>query len=262
MKKKFGQNFLINQIVVKKIIEASNINSNDDILEIGPGDGVLTKEIIKKKPNKYIAIEIDRSLINTLQVLFDKKKNNNYELILADALKFDESSKFRNNFKIISNLPYNVSLPLLIKWIDQLKKNLFANKMILMFQKEVAERILANTNSKKYGRISILCSSFYNIKKIIDVDKKDFFPIPKVNSTVLSFDSLKKPKISIDNLEFLKKISFELFNNRRKKLKKKIQSLFSEDLIKHNQLNKLYDLRAENLTVDIFCKLALLLKKN
>ena len=261
MKKKFGQNFLVNQTVVKKIIEASNINSNDNILEIGPGDGALTKEIIKKKPNTFIAVEIDRSLMSTLQVLFNKKKNN-YELILADALKFDESSKFSNNFKIISNLPYNISLPLLIKWIDQLKKIPFANKMILMFQKEVAERILANKDSKKFGRISILCSSFYDIKKIVDVDKKDFFPIPKVNSTVLSFDPLKKSKISIDNLEFLKKISFELFNNRRKKLKKKIQSLFSHEIIKFNGLDKLYDLRAENLTVDIFCKLALLLKKN
>ena len=261
MKKKFGQNFLTNQTVVKKIIEASNINSNDDILEIGPGDGVLTKEIIKKKPNTFIAVEIDRSLMSTLQVLFNKKKNN-YELIFADALKFDESSKFSNNFKIISNLPYNISLPLLIKWIDQLKKIPFANKMILMFQKEVAERILAKKDSKKYGRISILCSSFYHIKKIIDVDKKDFFPIPKVNSIVLSFDPLKKSKISIDNLEFLKKISFELFNNRRKKLKKKIQSLFSDEIIKLNRLDELYDLRAENLTVDIFCKLALLLKKN
>jgi 16S rRNA (adenine1518-N6/adenine1519-N6)-dimethyltransferase len=262
MKKKFGQNFLINQTIVKQIIDASNINLNDNILEIGPGDGVLTKEIIKKKPKKFIAIEIDKSLNDKLQVLFDKKKNNNYELIFTDALKFDESNKFSNNFKIISNLPYNISVPLLIKWIDQLKKLPFADKMILMFQKEVAERILANTDSKKYGRISILCSCFYHIKKIIDVDKKDFFPIPKVNSTVLSFDPLKKSKISIDNLEFLKKISFELFNNRRKKLKKKIQSLFSHEIIKFNRLDKLYDLRAENLTVDIFCKLALLLKKN
>ena len=259
MKKKFGQNFLINQSIVKKIIVASNINLNDNILEIGPGDGVLTKEIIKKKPNKFIALEIDRSLINKLDILFDKKKN--YELIFGDAIKFDESTKFSKNFKIISNLPYNISLPLLIKWIDQLKKLPFANKMILMFQKEVAERILANTDSKKYGRISILCSCFYHVKKIIDVDKNDFFPIPKVNSTVLSFDILKKSKIDIASIEFLKKISFELFNNRRKKLKKKIQSLFSDDIIRHNQLDKLYDLRAENLTVDTFCKLALLLKK-
>ena len=204
-----------------EFIEASYVSSNDDILEIGPGDGILTKEIIKKKPNKFIALEIDRSLINKLNILFDKKKNKNYELIFSDALKFDESTKFSKNFKIISNLPYNISLPLLIKWIDQLKKFPFANKMILMFQKEVAERILANTNSKKYGRISVLCSCFYHVNKIIDVDKKDFFPIPKVNSVVLSFNPLKKFKIDIDHIEFLKKISFELFNNRRKKLKKK-----------------------------------------
>ena len=262
MKKKFGQNFLINQEIVKRIIEISSISLNDEILEVGPGDGILTKEIINKKPKKFVALEIDRSLMNKLQILFDKKKNNNYELILTDALKFDESSKFKNNFKIISNLPYNISLPLLIKWIDQSKRLPSINKMILMFQKEVAERILANKNSKKYGRISILSSSFFHVKKIADVDKKDFFPIPKVDSTVLSFAPLKKSKIDIDNIEFLKKISFELFNNRRKKLKKKIQSLFSENIIKNNQLDKLYDLRAENLTVDIFCKLALLLKKN
>jgi 16S rRNA (adenine1518-N6/adenine1519-N6)-dimethyltransferase len=261
MKKKFGQNFLINQSVVKKIIETCNINLYDEILEIGLGDGVLTKEIIKKKPNKFVALEIDESLSNKLQSIFSKNKNNNYELIFTDALKFDESCKFKKNFKIISNLPYNISLPLLFKWIDQLKKFPFANKMILMFQKEVAERILANTDSKKYGRISILCSTFYNIKKIIDVDKKNFFPIPKVDSTVLCFDILKKSKIEPGSIEFLKKISFELFNNRRKKLKKKIQSLFTDDIIKNNALDKFYDLRAENLTVDIFCKLALLLKQ-
>ena len=106
--------------------------------------------------------------------------------------------------------------------MDQaIKKKPYAEKMILMFQKEVADRIMANINSKKYGRISILCNSFYDIKKIIDIDKKNFFPIPAVNSTVLTFDLLKKTKININDIEYLEKITFELFNNRRKKLKKK-----------------------------------------
>ena len=262
MKKKYGQNFLINQIIVKKIIDASNINYNDEILEVGPGDGILSKEIIKKKPKKFIALEIDKSLINKLKIIFDKSKNKNYEIIFTDAIKFNEISKFNNNFKIISNLPYNVSLPLLIKWINQLSKYPVAKKMILMFQKEVAERILAKINSKKYGRISILSSVYYDIKKVIDVDKKNFFPIPKVNSSVLVFDLLKKPMLDISNIENLQIVTLELFNNRRKKIKKKLQTMFSNEIISKNFLEELFDLRAENITPQMYCKLALLLKKN
>ena len=191
-----------------------------------------------------------------------KKTNHKYEMLFKDALQFDETLKFDKNFKIISNLPYNISLPLLIKWINQLNKNPVAKKMILMFQKEVAERILAKINSKKYGRISILSSVFYSIKKITDVDKSNFFPIPKVNSTVLLFDLLKKPMLDISNIEYLQKITLELFNNRRKKLKKKLQKIFSNEIINKNFLEELFDLRAENLTPNIYCKLALLLKKN
>ena len=262
MKKKYGQNFLINKSIVKEIIEAADIKSSDEILEIGPGDGILTKEIINKNPKKFISIEIDRSLKANLDGLFNKKNNHKYEMLFKDALQFDETLKFDKNFKIISNLPYNVSLPLLIKWINQLNKDPVAKKMILMFQKEVAERILAKINSKKYGRISILSSVFYNIKKITDVDKSNFFPIPKVNSTVLLFDLLKKPMLDISNIEYLQKITLELFNNRRKKLKKKLQKIFSNEIINKNFLEELFDLRAENLTPNIYCKLALLLKKN
>ena len=179
MKKKYGQNFLINKSIVKEIIEAADIENSDEILEIGPGDGILTKEIINKNPKKFIAIEIDKSLKENLDSLFYKKTNQKYEILFKDALKFDETSKFNNNFKIISNLPYNISLPLLIKWINQLNKYPVAKKMILMFQKEVAERILAKINSKKYGRISILSSVFYDIKKITNVDKKIFFQFQK-----------------------------------------------------------------------------------
>ena len=262
MKKKYGQNFLTNQSIVKEIIQAAEIKNSDEILEIGPGDGILTKEIINKNPKKFIAIEIDKSLKINLETLFKKKTNHKYEMLFKDALQFDETSKFNNDFKIISNLPYNVSLPLLIKWIKQLNKYPVAKKMILMFQKEVAERILAKINSKKYGRLSILSSVYYDIKKVIDVDKKNFFPIPKVNSSVLVFDLLKKPMLDISNIENLQKITLILFNNRRKKLKKKLQKIFSNEIINKNFLEELFDLRAENLTPNIYCKLALLLKKN
>jgi len=257
-KKKFGQNFLINEKIINKIIEASNIQSNSEILEIGPGNGSLTKEIIKKKPKKYIAIEIDTSLKNIINKEFFK--NTNYELIFSDALKFKEYQKFSNNFTIISNLPYNISLTLLIKWIYNLDKLPHANRMILMFQKEVADRILATNNSKKFGRISVLCSAFFEIKKITDVDKNDFFPVPKVNSTVLMFKTLKSFKFNIKDIKYLEKITNILFNNRRKKLKKKIETLFSPTVIEENMLNRYYDYRVENLTAEIFFKLAAFIK--
>ena len=253
-KKKFGQNFLINNKIINKIIDSSNIKTSSEILEIGPGDGSLTKKIIMEKPEKFVAIEIDKSLINKINK--DVFKNSNYEIIFSDALKFKEYEKFSKNFTIISNLPYNISLNLLIKWIYQLNKIPHANQMILMFQKEVAERILAKNNTKKYGRISILCSAFYEIKKIVDVDKKDFFPVPKVDSAVLFFKTHESFKIDINDIKYLEEVTSALFNNRRKKLKKKIQTLFTEQAIKDNNLDKVYNFRVENLTNDFFFKLA------
>ena len=131
-----------------------------------------------------------------------------------------------------------------------------------MFQKEVADRILSEHNSKKYSRISILVSAFYNVKKITDVCKKDFFPIPKVNSTVLYFDKLKTNRIEFNDIKYLEKITNHLFANRRKKIKKKIQNIFSSDIIKKNSLKDIFDLRAENVEKKKIFELALLIKKN
>ena len=260
MKKRFGQNFLVNNNIIDKIINASNINRESEILEVGPGNGALTKRIIMKKPKKFIAIEIDKSLETQLNKEF--MNCNNYKLIFLDALKFKENENFSNNFTIISNLPYNISLALLKKWIYQLIINPHANQMILMFQKEVAERILARHNSKKFGRISVLCSAFFEIKKVADVDKNDFFPIPKVKSTVLIFKKLKKFKFNIKDIKYLEKVTNILFNNRRKKLKKKLQTMLTQEIIEKNMLNKLYDYRVENLTNEIFFKIASIIKLN
>ena len=260
MKKRFGQNFLVNNNIIDKIINASNINRESEILEVGPGNGALTKRIIMKKPKKFIAIEIDKSLEAQLNKEFINC--NNYELIFLDALKFKEHENFSNNFTIISNLPYNISLALLTKWIYQLSNNPHADQMILMFQKEVAERILARHNSKKFGRISVLCSAFFEIKKVTDVDKNDFFPIPKVKSTVLIFKKLKKFKFNIQDIKNLEKVTNILFNNRRKKLKKKLQTMLSQENIEKNMLNKLYDYRVENLTNEIFFKIASIIRLN
>ena len=258
MKKKFGQNFLKSKFVVDRIIDEAKIDSNTEILEIGPGDGILTKEIIKKNPRKFIAIEIDNDLKQNLEKYFNKP---NYKLVIYDSLKFNEKKNFTINYKIISNLPYNISLALLIKWIYEINSKPHPFKMILMFQKEVAERILAKPNSKKFGRITVLTSAFFSVKKIIDVNKEAFFPSPLVDSTVLVFEELKKKKIKFNQIFFLEKISLILFSNRRKQLKKKIESIFSKITIKKNNLQDFFFLRAENLSLDNIYKLTAILEK-
>jgi len=256
MKKKFGQNFLINKEIIDEIVNKSKINDRSEVYEVGPGNGALTKEILKRNPKKYFGIEIDKSLQRQLESLFIQKK---HQIIFDDAIHFDETFFFHKNAIIIGNLPYNISLKLLIKWIYQLNSKIWFNEMILMFQKEVADRIIAKKNSKKFGRITLLVAAFFEVTKIMDVDKENFFPVPKVNSSVLHFKLLKKPLFDIKNIEKLELISRILFSGKRKKLKNKIQHLYKSDVIIKNNLNYYYDLRAENLDTETFYKMAQLL---
>lgn len=249
MKKKFGQNFLINDDIKKKIIDSANIDSKSIIYEIGPGDGSLTKEIIKKNPHYLVAVEIDTSLKNKLNQFFSHK---NYKIFYEDALVFDETVYFEKETTIIGNLPYNISIKLLIKWIHQYYKKKWFNEMILMFQKEVAERILANHNNKKYGRISLICSALFNVTKVVDVKKNNFFPEPKVDSAVLKFVPHKIAILNLNEFSKLEILSRNLFANRRKKLKNKILELFNNKDIELYGLKNFFDLRAENLSKEQF----------
>ena len=251
MKKKFGQNFLINQDLINHIISCLNIDNNSLIYEVGPGDGSLTKEIIKKNPKKFICVEIDRDLKNKLDFFFFNKKKM-YKLYFCDSLKFNEVKFLKKNITLVGNLPYNISLKLLSNWIINQSKYSCYKKMILMFQKEVAERILAKEGSKKYGRITLFASSVFEITKIIDIDKINFFPIPKVDSVLLEFTPLKKPYLNFGELTKLEFLTKNLFSNRRKKLKKKLESIFSPDKIKLYRINELFNLRPENLNKNIF----------
>jgi 16S rRNA (adenine1518-N6/adenine1519-N6)-dimethyltransferase len=257
MKKQFGQNFLTNKEIISKIIESAEIKKNSIVYEVGSGNGILTKEIIQKKPIKFISIEIDTALKKKLEILF---QNTNYKLIFTDALNFDENNHFKNNVIIISNLPYYISLKLLLKWIFQFAKKRWIHSMILMFQKEVADRILSESDSKKFGRITLLVSAFFKVNKIIDVDKNNFYPVPKVNSSVLKFTPLENPLFNFLNLNKLELLSKIFFSNKRKKLKKKIEEVFDKKTIKHEKLDKFYNLRAENLDKKTFFYLAKLLK--
>lgn len=247
-KKRYGQNFLINNEIIDKILTNIRIVSKN-ILEIGPGNLALTKAIIDQKPKKYIGIEIDGTL----------KKNANNEIyskiIINDALKINERHLFDNkNFSIISNLPYNISSQLLIKWCFLQNKYNCVDEMILMFQKELGERIVSSCNTKKYGSLSILAQAFFDIEKKLFVNKKNFNPCPKVDSIVLHFFPLKKNRIQKEKLNKLQEITKFFFNERRKINKKKILKLFSKKNIELYQLNKYFNLRAENLNKELYYK--------
>ena len=211
-KKKYGQNFLINNHISKRILLNENIK-DQNILEIGTGNLALSKLIISNKPKKYLGIEIDKEL----KEVYLKNKISD-KIIFNDALQIDERKFFKNEkFSIISNLPFNISSELIIKWCKIQNSFNCINNMILMFQKELAERIIAKKNTKKYGRITILCNAFFSIEKKLSVSKNNFFPIPKVDAIVLNFIPHKKNKIKKNNFEKLERITRIFFNERRKK---------------------------------------------
>ena len=184
-KKIFGQNFLINKEIIKKIADITIINKNTNIIEIGPGSGNLTEELLKRNPKDVFAIEFDKDLTYFLDKIRNNYSNFNYKI--SDALTFDEKSIFKKKSIVFGNLPYNISLKLLIKWIYSDPWPPFYDQLILMFQKEVAERIIATPNHKKYGRISILTDARLNVKFHFNISKKEFNPEPKIDSSVLSF---------------------------------------------------------------------------
>ena len=248
-KKKYGQNFLINQEIVKKILTDIKINSQN-ILEVGPGNLALTKPIVDKIPNKYLGVEIDKDFKTKIN---DKRILSN--ILFDDALKINEISLFHSqSFTIISNLPYNVSSQLLIKWCILQNDHHCINEMVLMFQKELGERILSDCNSKKYGSLSVLVQAFFNIKRKVIVSKECFNPTPKVESIVLHFLPLKKIRIKKEKFKNLQKVTKFFFSERRKKNKKKIQKLFNNTIINKHNLQKYYDLRAENLNKNLYYK--------
>ena len=186
-KKSLGQNFLTDKNIIQSIINVGNITKESVVLEVGPGTGNLTEFILKKKPKKIFVVEKDKNLVDLLNKKFKEKIN----IINEDILKFRLNSISNQNLIIYGNLPYNISTKILIKWIEEQEKFLSCEKLILMFQKEVAERILAKTNSKNYGRLSIISNWKLDIKKEFNISSKCFFPKPKVDSTLLSFEPKK-----------------------------------------------------------------------
>ena len=248
-KKSLGQNFLIDKKILEKIINIVNIE-NKSILEIGPGTGNLTSFILKKNPKKFFVVEKDTILANNLKDTF----NNKLDVINADILKIDETSISNENVVVFGNLPYNISTEILSRWIMNLKDNFWFDCLILMFQREVADRIIAKFNSSNYGRLSILSNWKLNVKKIFDIKPESFSPKPKIDSSLLFF-SPKKNFYKIQNPKNLEKITRIFFNHRRKMLRKPFNHLFNGNKYIINKLNIDLNLRPQNLDFDKYYQL-------
>jgi len=248
-KKSLGQNFLTDRNILEKIINVSSIK-NKTILEVGPGTGNLTSFILKKKPKKLFVIEKDDNLAKNLT----KNFKDQLTIINDDILNIDENSLFNEKVTVFGNLPYNISSEILIRWIINLKDDFWFNHLVLMFQKEVADRIIAKFDTSKYGRLSILSNWKLNIRKICDIKPDSFFPKPKIDSSLLYF-SPKKDFYKIKDPKNLEKITRVFFNHRRKMLKKPFNQLFNGDPRILEKLKIDLNLRPQNLDYNTYYKL-------
>ena len=248
-KKSLGQNFLIDREVLEKITNVVQIKDKT-ILEVGPGTGNLTSFILKKNPKKMFVIEKDDVLAINLSETF----KDQLTIINDDILQVDENLIFKNKVTVFGNLPYNISTEILSKWITQTKDEFWFNNLILMFQKEVADRIIAKFNTSDYGRLSILSNWKLNVEKICDIKPESFSPRPKIDSSLLFF-SPKKNFYKIKNPKNLEKVTRFFFNHRRKMLKKPFNQLFNGDQRVLNELKIDLNLRPQNLDFDTYYQL-------
>ncbi len=249
-KKSLGQNFLNDKKILNQIVETGKIEKKDIILEIGPGTGNLTNEILKKSPKKLLVVEKDNNLSNFLK----KKYKFKIDVINKDILNCYDIFKYDQPIKVFGNLPYNISTRLLTSFIklDNLKKKF--EKFIFIFQKEVADRIIAEENTKNYGRLSILTSWKMNCEKIIDIDPKYFYPKPNVWSSLIILTPKSKIEklINSKNLEHITNI---FFSQRRKMIKKPMKFLFNDYQIIAKKLNIDLSLRPQNISKDQYLEI-------
>ena len=249
-KKSLGQNFLIDPNIINKITNILNIE-NKSILEVGPGTGNLTLSLLKKKPKKFYVIEKD----NNLSLLLKKKFENSLSVINDDILNLNENKICNEKLIVFGNLPYNISTEILCKWILNLNdEKIWFSNLILMFQKEVADRIISSYNKSSYGRLSIIANWKLNIKKIIDIKPNSFSPKPKVDSSLLFF-SPKKKFFKLKNSNNLEKITRIFFSHRRKMIKKPYNQLFFGNPNILQQLKLDLNLRPQNLDFETYYKL-------
>jgi 16S rRNA (adenine1518-N6/adenine1519-N6)-dimethyltransferase len=258
-KKSLGQNFLMDNNIINKIVEIGRIDKNKTVMEIGAGYGNLTKTIASMGAKKIFAIEKDKKLVSLLKEKF--KNYNNIKIINRDILNIIEENKLEQNVIVFGNLPYNISTKILASLILLKKWPPWYEILILMFQKEVAERIIAKAQTKEFGRLSILSNWRLEIKKHFNVSNNCFFPKPKITSTVLSFKPKKNNRFNLKNPKNLEKVTRILFSNRRKIINKNFNKLFKQNKLVAKNLNINLNQRPEELSSEIFYKIALQYEK-
>lgn len=255
-KKSLGQNFILDSNLTDKIAKQSLEQSTDladfEVLEIGGGPGGLTRSILKLNPKKLTVIEQDDRCIAALTEI--KEYYPNLEIIKGDAMKLDLSSlNSSKKIKIIANLPYNIATELLIKWIENRE---FIESMVLMFQKEVVDRIVARTNTKAFGRLAVMSNFYCETKKLFDISPSAFTPPPKVTSSLVMLKPRAKPLMDVD-FKALEKVVAAAFSQRRKMIKAGLKSVCknSEGWLKRSEIDS--SLRAEQLSLEQFGKLTI-----
>jgi 16S rRNA (adenine1518-N6/adenine1519-N6)-dimethyltransferase len=254
MKRPFGQHFLFDPNILKKMISCSGISKNDTVVEIGPGLGTLTK-FLSLHAKKVLAIEIDKKLIGRLQEILSM--HDNVEIIQADALKFPFND-IQGNFKVVANIPYNITTPLLFRLLEFREK---MPSMTLLMQKEVAKRITASHVDKEYGVLSISTQLYTKPSLKFTVSRKAFLPPPDVDSAVVHFEVSTSPFFNVQDEKFFLKIVKTAFSQRRKTL---TNSLKTFEGIKDALLKAGIDprLRAENLSIEDYVRLLNALKQS
>ena len=256
-KKSLGQNFLIDKNIIKKILSLTDIKARN-VVEIGPGKGALTDEILKKKPKSLILLEKDNELVKRLNSKYSLNKF--IKIFNTDVLKFNFNKLKKKKIILFGNLPYNISSQILIKILKTRNIHFKFDDIILMFQKELGEKIIGKYLSEHYGRLSIISNFKLQVIKKFLVSPNCFFPKPKILSMVIHFKTFKDKKYNIKEISNLEKVTNVLFSNKRKKINKNIKKLLSLNYIsKIKELN--LDLRPENIEPKIYYKITELFEK-
>ena len=266
-KKRLGQNFLINGEVIQDIIEYANIQSEDVVVEIGPGVGFVTEQLVKHA-KKVVAIELDEEAIVELK----KLNAPNLEIIHNDILKTDISSLSEEKVKIVANIPYYITSPILAHLLGEVddlnnKNRKHIKEIILMVQEEVANRMVATENSagKQYGLLTILSQFWADVEILRLVGRKSFYPAPKVNSALVKLDVKTEPRLKLTDYSHFRKTVKAAFAQRRKNIKNcLLNGGFLKEKISEalSQLGIDENVRGEKLSIETFGKLSELLKNN
>lgn len=250
-KKRFGQNFLTDKKLLEDLVNLINVASKDRVLEIGPGKGDLTK-ILVNICDSYFGIELDKDLLIFLKKKFPKNIN---AFIGGDILKLNPSEIYASKeFRVIGNIPYNISSPIL-DWCEKHYEKIL--DMHFMLQKEFALRCAGNEKTSSYGRLSVICNYLYEVTILKEVSKEFFNPEPKVDSLFVRFYP-KKKKVNQKELHNLKKVTRALFNKKRKKISNSLEDILYKESIKKLNLN--LNLRPDELSLNEFLQISALVK--